>query len=58
MASLARRVIVAEAGAPRLVPPCRTNVSQIDIRSEAELSWSHRQIAALLSEQQAEAERS
>lgn len=62
MASLARCVIVVEAGAPCLVPPCRTNVPQIDIRSEAELIWSlhssDRQIATPLSQQQTEAERS
>lgn len=62
MGSLARCVIVVEASAPCLVPLCRTNVSQIDIRSEAELIWSlhssDRQIATLLSQQQAELERS
>lgn len=40
MASLARCVIVVEDGAPCLVPLCRTNVPQIDIRPEAELIWS------------------
>lgn len=61
MASLARCVIAVEAGAPCSVPRCRTNVSQIDITSEAELIWSlhssERRIATLLSQQQTEAER-
>lgn len=61
-ASLAWCAIALEPTALCLVPQCRTNVSQINTSSEAELIWSlhssGRQIAALLWQQQMKAEQS